>query len=96
MFEDVHFMNNKAYYDLEDPSSVVPCLFNLDRDTLNLNSKQVVLKNLQIVQNKLENVDFAAKISLDNATLPGLAIKSNTAKNVLRLVYPTSLSYYDI
>jgi hypothetical protein len=56
----------------------------------------VAIKNLKIVQNKFINVDFAAKISLENATFPGLTIKSNTAKNILRLVYPTSLSLYDV
>ena len=56
----------------------------------------MAIKNLKIVQNKVINVDFAAKISLENATFPGLTIKSNTAKNILRLVYPTSLSVFDV
>ena len=46
VFEDVLFEGNVAYYHKDDPSSVVPCLFQIDRDILNLDSKQVEIKNL--------------------------------------------------
>ena len=49
-----------------------------------------------MIQNKLENVDFAARINLDDAMITGFVIKSNTAKSVLMLVYPTSLSVFDL
>lgn len=53
MFEDVLFEGNVAYYHKDDPSSVLPCLFQIDRDILNLDSKQVEIKNLLMIQNKL-------------------------------------------
>jgi hypothetical protein len=96
VFKNIYFGNNTAFYDKDYVSSVVPCLFTLDRDLLHLSDQAISIINLQLVDNKILNGDFAVKIKLDTVTLDNFVINSNTARSVLKLVYPTQLSSFQL